>query len=162
MKVVEKECHVPAKTFIQKTYIASDGKEFHLESECLNYEKRLAIQNHLIYKSAVERADTFYEGYGAKLFYLSSKEDFEFFKETQGFTTKYYFHSNFDEYGPGWYIYWAEHGGDYPDDHYLKNYNVYIKDIEEYLEEYKLNLHNAMKSMEYQYSLNEAKDETIL
>ena len=33
MKVVEKECHVPARTYIDKKYVASDGKEFIFESD---------------------------------------------------------------------------------------------------------------------------------
>ena len=59
MKVVEKECYVPAKTYIDKTYVASDGKEFRLESDCLRYEKQLAIDNHPMYKTAIRNIDTF-------------------------------------------------------------------------------------------------------
>ena len=137
MKVVEKECHVPARTYIDKTYVASDGKEFRLESDCLRYEKRLAIESHPIYTTAIKGACLFKEGYGATLYYLSSNEDYEFFVETQGFDKKHYFHSDFEEYGAGWYIYWCEDGGDYPDDHYLKNYDVYENRIESDWKEYK-------------------------
>lgn len=137
MKVVEKECYVPARTYVDKTYVASDGKEFRLESDCLRYEKRLAIESHPIYTTAIKGACLFEEGYGATLYYLSSNEDYEFFVETQGFDKKYYFHSDFEEYGAGWYIYWCEDGGDYQDDHYLKNYDVYENRIESDWKEYK-------------------------
>ena len=144
MKVVEKECHVPARTYIDKKYVASDGKEFIFESDCLRYEKRLEIESHPIYTTAIRRVCLFEEGYGATLYYLSSKEDYEFFIETQGFDRKYYFRSDFDEYGAGWYIYWCEDGGDYPDDHYLKNYDAYEKRIETDWEEYKYDMRSRM------------------
>lgn len=144
MRVVEKECHVPARTYIDKRYVASDGKEFIFESDCLKYEKQLEIKNHPIYKTAIKRVWLFEEGYGATLYYLSSKEDYEFFIETQGFCKKHHFESDFDEYGVGWYIYWCEDGGDCPDNHYLKNYEVYERRIETDWEEYKSDMRSRM------------------
>lgn len=144
MKVVEKECYVPARTYIDKKYVASDGKEFIFESDCLRYEKQLEIERHPIYTSAIKRVCLFEEGYGATLYYLSSQEDYEFFIETQGFDKKYYFNSDFEEYGAGWYLYWCEDGGDYPDDHYLKNYEAYEKRIESDWEEYKSDMRSRM------------------
>lgn len=146
MKVVEKECHVPARTYIDKKYVASDGKEFIFESDCLRYEKQLEIEKHPVYTSAIRSVYLFEEGYGATLYYLSSQEDYEFFIETQGFDKKYYFQSDFDEYGAGWYLYWCEDGGDYPDDHYLKNYDAYEKRIESDWEEYKSDMRSRMNT----------------
>jgi hypothetical protein len=144
MKVVEKECYVPARTYIDKKYVASDGKEFIFESDCLKHEKRLEIESHPIYTSAIRHVWLFEEGYGATLYYLSNQEDYEFFIETQGFDKKYYFHSDFDKYGAGWYLYWYEDGGDYPDDHYLKNYDAYEKQMDSDWEEYKADMRSKM------------------
>lgn len=82
MKIVEKECYVPARTYIDKKYVASDGKEFIHEIDCLEHEKYLAIKSHPIYTTAIKGVDLFEEGYGATLYYLSSQEDYEYFKET--------------------------------------------------------------------------------
>jgi hypothetical protein len=144
MKVVEKECYVPARTYIDKKYVASDGKEFIFESDCIEHEKYLAIKSHPIYTTAIKNVDLFEEGYGATLYYLSSQEDYEYFKETQGFKTEHYFYSNFNKYGAGWYLYWSECGGDYPDNYYLKNYDAYEKRIESDWEEYKSYMRNRM------------------
>ena len=146
MKVIEKERHVPARTYIDKTYVALDGKEFRLESDCSRYEKQLAIESHPIYTSAIKHVDLFGEGHDATLYYLSSQEDYEFFKETQGFKTEHYFHSNYNKYGAGWYLYWCESGGDYPDDYYLENYDAYEKCIESDWEEYKSNMRSKMNT----------------
>ena len=139
MKVVEKECHVPARTYIDKKYVASDGREFIFESNCLRYEKQLAIESHPIYTTAIKDAETFWDSYRATLYYISNKEDYDYFKETQGIDVEneYYFDSNFNKYGAGWYLYHIEDGGDYPDYKYLRNYDAYEKMIESELAEYK-------------------------
>ena len=144
MKIVEKECYIPARTYIDKKYVASDGKEFIREIDCLEHERYLAIKSHPIYTTAIKDVDLFEEGYGATLYYLSSQEDYEYFKETQGFKTEHYFHSNFNKYGAGWYLYWSECGGDYPDNYYLKNYDEYEKCIESSWKEYKFYMRSRM------------------
>lgn len=144
MKIVEKECYVPARTYIDKKYVASDGKEFIREIDCLEHERYLAIKSHPIYTTAIKDVVLFEEGYGATLYYLSSQEDYEYFKETQGFKTEHYFHSNFNKYGAGWYLYWSEYGGDYPDNYYLKNYDEYEKCIESSWKEYKFYMRSRM------------------
>lgn len=145
MKVVEKECYVPARTYIDKKYVASDGKEFTFESDCLRYEKQLKIESHPIYASAIKHVYLFEEGCYATLYYLSSQEDYEFFVETQDFN-KYYFDSDFDEYGSGWYLCWCEDGGDYPDNHYLQNYNAYEKRIDLCWQKYKSDIRSMMNT----------------
>ena len=144
MKVVEKERYVPARTYIDKTYIASDGKEFRFENDCLRYEQRLAIESHPVYTTAIKDVYLFKSENDATLYYFSSKEDYEFFIETRGIDKSYYFHSDFDEYGAGWYIYWFEDGGDCPDHRYLKNYNAYEKKIESNWEKYKSDMRSRM------------------
>lgn len=151
MKVVEIEHYVPARTYIDKKYIASDGKEFNFESDCLKYEKQLAIENHPIYNSAVKGVCTFEEDYCASLYYISSQEDYEYFKETQGITTKYYFRSDFEKYGAGWYIFYVVDGGDYPDDKYLYNYDMYEKEIGARWEEYQSDMRERMERAKYKF-----------
>ena len=144
MKVVEKKCHIPAKTYIDKTYIASDGKEFGSKNDCLRYEKQLAIESHPIYTTSIKNVYLFKEDYMATLYYLPSQEDYEFFIETQDLNREYYFNSDFDEYGAGWYIYWCEDDDDYPDEHFLKNYDAYESRIESDLEKYKSYMRSRM------------------
>lgn len=144
MKIVEEEHYIPARTYIDKKYVASDGRRFISESDCLRYEKQVEIEKHPIYATAIKGVCLFEEGYGATLYYISSQEDYEFFIETQGFDGKYYFYSDFDEYGAGWYLYWCEDGGDCPDDYYLNYYDAYEKQIDSDWEEYKSNMRSRM------------------
>ena len=146
MKVVEKERYVPARTCIDKIYIASDGKEFRFKDDCLSHEKQLAIENHPVYTSAIKDVSKFFDGDDITLYYLSNKEDYEFFKETQGIDSdEYHFDSDFDEYGAGWYFYWIEDGGDYQDYMFLRNYNIYEKQMELAWELYKSDMRSRMK-----------------
>ena len=146
MKVVEKEVQVPARTYTEKKYVATDGREFIFESDCLRYEKQLEIESHPIYKTAIKNAETFYENYRATLYYISSRENYDFFKETQGIDVEkeYYFNSDFNKCGPGWYLCHIEDGGDYPDDTYLWNYDAYEKMIEAELAEYKYHMRTLL------------------
>ena len=145
MKVVEKERYVPARTCIDKIYVASDGKEFYFKDDCLSHEKRLAIESHPIYTSAIQDVSKFY-GEDVILYYLSNKEDYEFFKEIQGIDSdEYHFNSDFDKYGEGWYLYWVEDGGDYLDYTFLENYNAYEKEMELSWEKYKSDMRSRMK-----------------
>ena len=143
MKIITEEKTIPAKTYTETKYIASDGKEFGSKNDCLRYEKQLAIESHPIYTTSIKNVYLFEEGYMATLYYFSSKEDYEFFIKTQDLNRKYYF-SDFDEYGAGWYIYWCEDGGDYPDEHFLKNYDAYESRIESDLEKYKSYMRTRM------------------
>ena len=145
MKIVEKEYCIPAKTVITTIYVASDGKEFISEYDCMQYEKQLEIKNHPTYKSMIENVSTFEDEHYGTLHYISSQEDYEYFKETKGIKNNYRFDSNFDEYGAGWYLYWTEDGGDYPDDKYLKNYDAYESDVESRWNEYKKYMRHKMK-----------------
>ena len=145
MQIIEKENHVPAWTYISKTYIASDGKEFTSEDACLRYEKQLAIESHPIYTSAIQDVYTFEDEHWGTLYYISSQEDYEYFKETQGIKTEHYFRSDFNECGAGWYIFYSIDGGDYPSYQYLYNYNVYENDVERRWNEYKEDIRIKME-----------------
>lgn len=145
MKIVETEHHIPANTIIIKKCIASDGKEFTSEDACLRHEKHLAIESHPIYTSAIKDVYTFEDEYWGTLYYISSQEDYEYFKETQGIKTEHYFRSDFNEYGAGWYIFYSIDGGDYPSYQYLYNYDVYESDVESRWNEYKKDMRYKME-----------------
>ena len=145
MKVVEKEHYVPARTYITKTYIASDGEEFTSEDLCLRHEKQIEIESHPIYTSAIKDVYTFEDERCATLYYISNQEDYEYLKETQGIKTERWFDSDFDEYGAGWYLFYTVDGGDYPDDKYLYNYDAYEKDIESRWNEHKKYMRRRME-----------------
>lgn len=148
MKVIEKECHVPAKTYIDKTYVAFDGTEFCQEKDCLKYENTLKIKNHPIYTTAIRDVDKFYDGNVAALYYISSKDDYDFFKESQDIDVEkeHYFISDFNKYGAGWYLYYIEDECYGPDYKYLKNYDAYEKMLESELEEYKTRMRNLINN----------------
>ena len=79
MKVVEKERYIPARTYIDKTYVALDGKVFNQESDCLRYEKQLETEKHPVFASAINNAYVYDDGRSAVLYYFSSQEDYDFF-----------------------------------------------------------------------------------
>ena len=145
MKIVKKEHYIPANTVITTVYIASDGKEFTSENDCIAHEKQIEIANHPIYTSAIKNVYTFEDEDWATLFYISSQEDYEYFKETQGIKTERYFHSDFNEYGVGWYIFYVIDGGDYPSYQYLYNYNAYEHEIELRWKKYKKDMRYKME-----------------
>lgn len=134
MKKIVEEHYVPAKTYTTTKYVASDGKEFIFEIDCLKYEAQLEISNHPVMKSRIKGASTFMDSYPASLFYLSNEDDFEFLKEHMGNGD---WNTDFDVYGDGWYLYWRTDGGDYPDDIHLYYYYAYVAEQEESLRNWK-------------------------
>ena len=133
MRIEEKEITIPAKTYIERKYIASDGTEFTSEDSCLWYEKNLEINQHPVYVNAIENVYTYDEDYVATLFYFSNEEDYKFFLNSKGFSIKrdykynHKLESDFKNYGAGWYICWSYSWGDFCDTYYIRNYNNYIK-----------------------------------
>lgn len=146
MRVEEREITVPAKTRIQTIYVASDGEEFASEYACWFHERELTKNNSSIYKTA-KPAREFYNDNAGTLYYISSLEDYDFFKVMNDIdvSREYWFYSDFKEYGAGWYLYWVEDGGDYPDEQHLKNYDAYEKSIESEWEGYKSRIRSLIE-----------------
>lgn len=143
MKVVKEEKHIPAKTYTETKYVASDGREFLSEKDCARYEKHLEIQKHPVYANSIETCT--YDGeYCAKLYYISGQEDYEFLIETQSGISR---NSDFDTYGAGWYIFWEVDMGDYPSYPHLFNYEAYVKEAETNFEEWKSNNQKRMQQV---------------
>lgn len=137
MKIETKTIEIPAKIYQQTIYYANDGKEFYDETTCKQYEALLQINNHPVFKNSIE-IETYYSNYYAVLYYLSSQEDYEFFLLAKSLSKNTpYFVNEYKEYGPGWYIYWEEDGGDGPDYIRLRNLDNYIEEKEKEFKNWK-------------------------
>ena len=77
MKVIKEEKYIPAKTYTETKYIASDGREFFNEKDCMRYEEHLEVLKHPVFATSIETY-TYDDGYDAKLYYISSEEDYDF------------------------------------------------------------------------------------
>lgn len=134
MKIEIRERTIPAKTIEEKVYIAYDGTEFNNQYSCLNHEMMLPIVNRPVIKNRIENAWNF-DGYAAEMYYIQDEKDLEaiysFKKATPGAID-----SNYEKYGPGWYIFY-EMGGD--------GYNTYLENYEASLKEYQNNLESTIE-----------------
>ena len=132
MKIVTKEKTIPAKTYTETKYIASDGREFFDEKSCLNHEQYLEIMSHPVYTTCFETS-TLYDGDFARLYYFSNQEDYEFFVATGAGSYK---DSDFEKYGAGWYLVY-DIDGDYHTYTHILNYDNYVKEYEIEFENWK-------------------------
>lgn len=156
MRIEEKEIIIPAKTYIERKYIASDGKYFTSEDSCLSYEKNLEIKKHPVYANAIKDIYTYNEDYVATLYYFSNEEDYKFFLNSKNLKANkvdkygcpHKLESDFEDYGAGWYICWSYSWGDYCDTYYIRNYNNYINEIEKEWQCYKDRLKEAISEKE--------------
>lgn len=124
----------PERIVTETIYVASDGKEFRFKSDCEAHEKRIEIESHPVFKSRV-KARTFYEDNMAWLYYFRSGEDYEFWLDNIG--TRYLNRDHWkDGFGPGWYLFYSEDGGDYADSHYLYKLEEYEKDCRQLIDEW--------------------------
>lgn len=145
MKVVLESKQIPAKTILVEKYISNDGQEFSSKIECEQHEKKLEIAKHPVIASRIENVSTFYDDFNATMYYISSEDDLDFLRENWviwGFDT------DFDKYGPGWYIYHSESGGDWPDSQSLYNYDNYEKEMEEELKKWKQSIRSKIGTQE--------------
>lgn len=132
MKIITEEKTIPAKTYTETKYVASDGKEFFNEKSCLVHEQYLEIVSHPIYTTRIETT-TLYDDNFATLYYFSSQEDYEFFIATgaSGYTD-----SDFEKYGAGWYLVYDIDCDCHTYTHIL-NYDNYVKEYEIEFENWK-------------------------
>lgn len=144
MKVIKEEKYIPAKTYTETKYIASDGREFFNEKDCIRHEEHLEVLKHPVYATSIETC-TYYDGDYAKLYYISCEEDYDFLIATQG--VGLYFDSDFEQYGAGWYLRYEIDMGDYPSHAYLWNYDNYVKEAETTFENWKSNNKKKMQQI---------------
>lgn len=144
MKIITEEHYVPEQRFTTTKYIASDGREFLTESDCLDHEEYLEVRNHPVFKSCILNAKTYYDDYNATLYYLSSEDDYNYLVEGLGLIGLYKkINTDFHQYGSGWYLFWSNMD-DYNDYYHIYNYNVYVEEIEAELKEYKESIQNKL------------------
>jgi hypothetical protein len=132
MKIITEEKTIPAKTYTETKYIASDGREFFNEKSCLDHEQYLEIMSHPVYTTRVTTT-TLYDDDFAMLYYFSSEEDYEFFIATGAGSYK---DSDFEKYGAGWYLVCDIDHGHHIYTHIL-NYDNYVKEYEIEFEKWK-------------------------
>lgn len=145
MKIVTEEHYVPERRYTTIKYIASDGKEFTTEDGCLTHERQLEIKSHPVFKNCIINVPISFDyEYRGNLYYLSNEDDYNFLIKNLGLRRNDSINSDFYDYGQGWYLYWCEDGGDYPDYHCIHNYDAYVKDIEAELKKWKEEIQNKM------------------
>lgn len=144
MKKIEETVHVPAKTYIRTKYVASDGEEFCSEYECVRHEQKLEIDNHPVFKTCILNIEVFDTDYTGTLYYLSNKEDYNFFIKIMKINSMNLI-QDFSRYGAGWYLYWySNDDGYYYGDHNLYNYNKYVNKIKSELAKWEEDINNKI------------------
>lgn len=133
MKVVQEQ-KVRTSTYNIFRYQAEDGTIFEDERDCLDYEFRLISNKHKPPLSAgiIRGLDS--ESYH-ELILLKTKEDLDYIIAKDRIKGKQLDTDFFDQ-GEGWYLYWTEDGGDWPDSYYIKNYNRYLEEAKQNLDEW--------------------------
>lgn len=130
MKIEIRETIIPAQKRISTVYVASDGREFLSESACKDWERRIEIQEHPVFKTSVNDVRTL-DDEAAILYNIRNNEDHQTLMSTFSDRQKRNFSDDYMKYGPGWYIYFSIDGGDGPDFHHLWNYDAYVKERED-------------------------------
>ena len=136
MQVIEETKTIPARTYTERKYVASNGKVFACESDCEKYEENLRIAQHPVMKSMID-VSTFEEGYSAKLYYLRNQEDHEFLcAKIVGAEPFSFDCDEFSEHGEGWYLFYSVGGGDWADDLHLYHFDTYVNGIDRRLKQW--------------------------
>lgn len=136
---------IPATTFTTTIYVADDGQEFYHEDDCRRHEEYIRTMQHPVFATCIENAETL-DGYKATLYYISNKEDLQFFCDH---ARVYKYTCDFDKFGSGWYLYYCIDGGDYDDDIYLLNYDNYKAEREKELIDWEQKMQNLMSMRGY-------------
>ena len=147
------------KTFTAIKYIAADGTKFDHELECLDYERKMK------FTAGNEPKETEYfphlsgENY-SRLVYLASADHVEYIRVNKRIRSGY-LNTDFDKFGEGWYLYWYEDGGDYPDSHHLYNYDKFLEEAEQRLEIFKTSAKEAMEETKMDASERDKRIQAI-
>ena len=152
MKEIIKTYTIPAQERTETVYVAFDGKEFNSKKACEYYEFKEKINSHFIYQTEISSSE-FYESQVGSLFYLRNEGDYNFLLESKGIKKNYgcgyCLTANFNVFGPGWYLFYYEDGGDGADSYYIYNYQHYMEESKKDLKEYEEgNYAKIMEKME--------------
>ena len=146
MKEIIKTYTIPAQERTETVYVAFDGKEFNSKRECEYYEFKEKINSYFIYQTEISSSE-FYESQVGSLFYLRNEDDYNFLLESKGIKKNYGYRycltTDFNVFGPGWYLCYCEVGAD---SYYILNYQYYLEELKKDLKEYEEN--NYAKMME--------------
>lgn len=145
MKVVTENHYVPAKHYTTTKYIASDGREFFTEDDCVRHEKYIEINNHPVFKNCITNILTLDEDYNVSLYYIRNQDDYDFLIDNTGISKRDYIFSDFKQHGEGWYVFYND-GLDYHDNFYIYNYNVYVKKMENELKSWQENIQSKINN----------------
>lgn len=153
-KVVENKI-VPEHEVTVIKYLSFDGKEFFYADECDSYEKYLRKQNeimsHISMKTKVDidfDPDTVPQSF--TLFYIPSDKEYQFLIDNLQPGKAYV--DEYKKFGPGFYLYCWEDGGDGPVDHYeLYQVDNYFKRIEHDYETWRGSIEQAMSNIKNNY-----------
>ena len=133
MKVIqEQKTHTHVYTV--KRYEAEDGTVFDDERDCLDYDFRILSNRRKPPVSAGCIRGVNDDCY-PELIFLKTKEDYDYVI-AQNRIRAGQLDTDFFDLGEGWYLCWTEDGGDYADSHYIKNYNRYLEEAKQNLEEW--------------------------
>lgn len=117
---------IPEKIQTKAVFIAEDGTKFYSQKECEMYECSLKINNHPVFKDSKD-IYTYPEWHRAKAYYFSSEDDYIFFLKSQGLNEDdYFFESDYEVFGNGWYIFWEEEFENSHNEYSLMSLNNYI------------------------------------
>lgn len=133
MKVVQEQ-NVRTSTYNIFRYQAEDGTIFEDERDCLDYEFRLISNKHKPPLSAgiIRGLD---DEYYQELILLKTKEDLDYIIAKDKIKGKQ-LNTDFFDQGEGWYLYWTEDGGDWPDSYYIMNYSMHLEEAKHNLDEW--------------------------
>lgn len=136
MRVETRETIIPAQTKTLTVYVAHDGREFFDPNLCAAYENTLEFMKSYVFRTRVENVQTLDEE-TAILYNIRNNEDHIVLLSSFSDQQLRHFYDEYATYGPGWYIYSVIDGGDGPDFHNLRNYDAYVKELEDELTNWK-------------------------
>lgn len=149
MKIGTKIVEIPAKVYEQVVYYAEDGKEFISQKDCELYEMNLKTNNHPVFKNSKD-IYTYPKLIAAKAYYFNSKDDYTFFLKSQYLhESDYFFYSDYQIFGDGWYIFWEEEYENSHDEYYLKNLDNYIAEIAKEFKNWEKKIRIEISNKEY-------------
>lgn len=132
---------IPERVIETISYIAQDGKVFTNQDACLKYEKYLELINHEVFKTA-QKVSTWPDDYCATLYYISSEVQYEYLKK--GLNIEYFDSDDYEDYGPGYYLFIQEDMGDSPAKYYLHSLTRYLETSEFEFEAWKADIQSAV------------------
>lgn len=148
MKTVQTEVIIPEQRAIKTQYVAEDGRTFDFEEQCIDYEKRLAIQGNPVYRSGIPNVQDFKTGAYYNMYYIRSQEDYDFLMDMESFHPGVCEADQFSTFGAGWYMHRWTTGRGTHGVNYIVNLDNYIAQMDKEWTNWKLNVMGQAKVKE--------------